>query len=93
MKILPIKHNHFNKNIKFSGECGHDEHARTINTRMISLSNFFQESDTHPIWMQLKFHDNGKISDIEIKYKNGKHASGTIKESYDENGKNLNYCA
>ena len=43
--------------------------------------------------MKLEFHKNGKISDVEIKYRNGKHASGTIKESYDEDGNNINYNA
>ena len=47
----------------------------------------------HPVKVNLEFYKSGKIKDVEIKYKNGKFAEGVIKESYDEEGNNINYEA
>ncbi len=91
MKIAPIQFNYSNRNVKFAGECGHDDIPATMDTLSVSTSGYYKYSKTHPIWVEFKFHPNGKISDIKIDYKNGKYASGTITESYDENGKNINY--
>ena len=91
MKIAPIQFNYSNRNVKFGMEFGDDDIQETENTRYCSYSKTFCDSETHPIWVGIKFHENGKISDIKINYQNGKYASGTITESYDENGKNINY--
>ena len=91
MKIAPIQFNYSNRNIKFGMELDGDDITETKNSRYCSYSKTLHDSKTHPIWVGIDFHENGKISGIKVKYKNGKYASGTITESYDENGKNINY--
>ena len=47
--------------------------------------------DFHPINIRLDFYKSGKLKDVAIDYTNGKFAKGSIKESYDEDGNNINY--
>ena len=93
MKIAPVQFNYSLCNVKFGGDVDLDDDdiRYTNDTRLRKYGGPFNDSETHPIRVDIGFHRSGKISNIKIDYKNGKYASGTITESYDENGKNINY--
>lgn len=94
MKVLPLNNIASpSKNIGFKMEIGDtDEYEANNNSRYSGISQTIGDM-FHPINIDLKFHDNGKISDINIKYKNGKFAEGEIHEQYDKEGTNVNYIA
>lgn len=91
MKIAPIQFNYSNRNVKFGEDCDNDYDCYTPCTRLQRYAAPLSHSETHPIWVGIDFHENGKVSNIKIDYQNGDFASGIITESYDENGKNINY--
>lgn len=94
MKVLPL--NNFaspSKNIGFKMEIGDcDDYETSNDSRYGGIRQTIGDM-FHPINIDLKFHENGKISDVNIKYKNGKFAEGEIHEKYDKEGNNVNYLA
>lgn len=94
MKILPVNNLVSpSKSIGFKMELGDvDNFTSDIDSRYGGIKQTIGDM-FHPIEIGLEFHDNGKISDINIKYKNGKYAEGEIHEKYDKEGNNVNYLA
>lgn len=68
----------------------HDE--SDPNAILVGLKRDIGDKD-HPVNVAIEFHQNGKISGIDVNYQNSHFAKGEIHERYDENGKNINYLA
>lgn len=94
MKVLPFNNiASQSKNIGFKMEIGDADDYKPSNSSRLSGINQTIGDMFHPINIGLEFHKNGKISEINLKYKNGQYAEGEIHEKYDEEGNNINYLA